>query len=117
LSNAWADIASLRKWFATPRWKGFAERISNSSHSCCGKGVSIRHWTGMRRHWLAEQCFEHAAQQIVFEELLQAIEQALTEIDAFAGRDVSEVIVNWAREGAVAEWRACADTKKRADTK
>lgn len=40
-----------------------------------------RHWTGGHRRWLAEQRFEHAAQQIVFEELIQAIEQALARRD------------------------------------
>jgi transposase len=34
------------------------------------------HWTRGHRRWLAEQRFEHAAGQIVFEELIQAIEQA-----------------------------------------
>jgi transposase len=34
-----------------------------------------RHWTRAHRRWLAEQRFEHPAQQIVFEELIQAVEQ------------------------------------------
>jgi transposase len=34
------------------------------------------HWTRAHRRWLAEQRFEHVAQQIVFEELIRAIEQA-----------------------------------------
>lgn len=36
-----------------------------------------RHWTRAHRRWLAEQRFEHAAQQIVREELIQAVEQAI----------------------------------------
>ena len=35
------------------------------------------HWTLAHRRWLAHQKFEHAAQQIVFQEGLDAIEDAL----------------------------------------
>jgi len=39
------------------------------------------HWTRAHRRWLSEQRFDHAAQQIVFEELIQAIEQAQSRRD------------------------------------
>ncbi len=39
------------------------------------------HWTRAHRRWLAEQRFDHAAQQIVFEELIQAVEQAQSRRD------------------------------------
>jgi len=42
----------------------------------CRAYPTKRHWTRAHRRWLAEQRFEHAAQQIVFEELLRAIDQA-----------------------------------------
>jgi transposase len=35
------------------------------------------HWTRAHRRWLAEQRFDHAAQRIVLEELIQAVEQAM----------------------------------------
>lgn len=35
-----------------------------------------QHWTRAHRRWLAEQRFDHAAEQIVFEELIQRIEVA-----------------------------------------
>jgi transposase len=35
------------------------------------------HWTLAHRRWLAKQSFEHAAQQIVFQEAIDAIEDAL----------------------------------------
>jgi len=35
------------------------------------------HWTLAHRRWLAQQRFEHAAQQIVFQEAIDAIEDAL----------------------------------------
>jgi transposase len=35
------------------------------------------HWTLAHRRWLAQQKFEHAAQQIVFQEAIDAIEDAL----------------------------------------
>lgn len=34
------------------------------------------HWTLARRRWLARQRFEHTAQQIVFQENIDAIEDA-----------------------------------------
>ena len=34
------------------------------------------HWTLAHRRWLARQSFEHAAQQIVFQEAIDAIEDA-----------------------------------------
>ena len=35
------------------------------------------HWTLAHRRWLARQTFEHAAQQIVFQEKIEAIEEAV----------------------------------------
>ena len=34
------------------------------------------HWTLAHRRWLARQAFEHTAQQIVFQEKIDAIEEA-----------------------------------------
>ena len=39
-----------------------------------------RHWTRARRSWVAEQRFEHPAQQIVFEELIQVGEKVIASI-------------------------------------
>ena len=42
-----------------------------------GRGYPTRrHWTHAHRRWLCDQSFEHAAQQIVFEELIRTVEQA-----------------------------------------
>ena len=35
------------------------------------------HWTLAHRRWLANQAFEHAAQQIVFQDGIDAIEDAI----------------------------------------
>lgn len=35
------------------------------------------HWTLAHRRWLAGQTFEHAAQQIVFQEAIDAIQDAI----------------------------------------
>jgi transposase len=35
------------------------------------------HWTLVHRRWLADQKFEHAAQQIVFQEGIDAVEDAV----------------------------------------
>jgi transposase len=52
------------------------------------------HWTRGHRRWLAEQRFEHAAQQIVFEELIQAIEQAMARRDRLE-RQMVALLESW----------------------
>jgi transposase len=37
-----------------------------------------KHWTKMHLHWLAQQKFDHPAQQIVFQDAVDAIEDAAT---------------------------------------
>ena len=39
------------------------------------------HWTRAHCRWLCEQRFDHAAQQIVFEELIQVVEHAQSRRD------------------------------------
>lgn len=62
----------------TSRDGGFyGERVSSSCPFCCGMDAFIHQEpsTHGHRRWLAEQRL-HAAQQIGFEELIQAVEQA-----------------------------------------
>jgi transposase len=58
----------------------YAASASNCSRFCwrhsriySGSG----HWTLTHRRWLANQAFEHAAQQIVFQDGIDAIEDAI----------------------------------------
>jgi transposase len=52
------------------------------------------HWTRGHRRWLAEQRFDHPAQQIVFEELIQAIEQAMARRDRLE-RQMVALLESW----------------------
>jgi transposase len=53
-----------------------------------------KHWTGKHRLWLAGQCFEPAARQIAFEELVQAMEEAQARPDRLA-RQMQELLPSW----------------------
>jgi len=59
------------------------------------------HWTRAHRRWLAEQRFDHAAQQIVFEELIQAVEQAQSRRDRLEQQMVG-LLPSWSLRGVVA---------------
>jgi transposase len=63
------------------------------------------HWTRGHRRWLAEQRFEHAAQQIVFEELIQAVEQAQGRRDRLA-QQMMVLLPSWSLREVVASLQA-----------
>ena len=63
------------------------------------------HWTRGHRRWLAEQRFEHAAQQIVFEELIQAVEQAQGRRDRLEQQMVA-LLPSWSLREVVAAIQA-----------
>ena len=53
------------------------------------------HWTLAHRRWLANQAFEHAAQQIVFQDGIDAIEDAiarLRRLEEAAGHDRAKLV-------------------------
>jgi transposase len=64
-----------------------------------------RHWTRAHRRWLAEQRFEHAAHQIVFEELIQAIEQATARRDRLEQQMIA-LVPTWSLQPVVAALQA-----------
>ena len=64
-----------------------------------------RHWTRGHRRWLAEQRFEHPAQQIVLEELIQAIEQAMARRDRLE-RQMIALVPRWSLKPLVAALQA-----------
>jgi transposase len=63
------------------------------------------HWTRGHRRWLAEQRFEHAAQQIVFEELIQAVEQAQARRERLE-RQMVVLLPDWSLHEVVAALQA-----------
>jgi transposase len=64
-----------------------------------------RHWTRAHRRWLAEQRFEHPAQQIVFEELIRAIEQVIERRDRLEQQMIA-LLPNWSLQPVVAALQA-----------
>lgn len=64
-----------------------------------------RHWTRAHRRWLAEQRFEHPAQQIVLEELIQAIEQAIARRERLE-RQMIALVPSWSLQPVVAALQA-----------
>jgi transposase len=53
-----------------------------------------RHWTLAHRRWLAGQSFEHPAQQIVFQDAIEAIEEALARLRRLAQQLVA-IVPSW----------------------
>lgn len=64
-----------------------------------------QHWTRGHRRWLTEQGFEHPAQQIVFEELIQAVEQAQARRDRL-GEQMIALLPDWSLAPVVAALQA-----------
>ena len=64
-----------------------------------------RHWTRGHRRWLAEQRFAHAAQQIVFEELIQAVEQAIARRERLE-QQMLALLPNWSLHSLVTALQA-----------
>ena len=63
------------------------------------------HWSRAHRRWLSEQRFDHAAQQIVFEELIQAVEQAQSRRDRLEQQMVA-LLPSWSLREVVAALQA-----------
>ena len=63
------------------------------------------HWTRAHRRWLAEQRFDHAAQQIVLEELIQAIEQVMAR-RARLEQQMVALVPTWSLQPLVAALQA-----------
>ncbi len=52
------------------------------------------HWTCKHRLWLATQHFDHSARQIAFEELVQAMDEAIARRDRLA-KQMHELLPSW----------------------
>ena len=63
------------------------------------------HWTLAHRRWLADQKFEHAAQQIVFQEGIDAIEDALQRLRRLE-KQLALIVPDWSMAPVVEAYQA-----------
>lgn len=63
------------------------------------------HWTLAHRRWLARQAFEHAAQQIVFQEQIDAIEDASQRLRRL-DEQLAGIVPTWSMAPVVAAYQA-----------
>jgi transposase len=63
------------------------------------------HWTLAHRRWLAKQSFEHAAQQIVFQEAIDAIEDALQRLHRLE-QQLARIVPDWSMAPVVEAYQA-----------
>ena len=64
-----------------------------------------KHWTKMHLHWLAQQKFDHPAQQIVFQDAVDAIEDASTRLRRSTNK--------WRKSCRAGRWRRWSKPIKR----
>lgn len=64
-----------------------------------------QHWTLAHRRWLAGQSFAHPAQQIVFQDALEAIEEALARVRRLEQQLVA-IVPTWSMAPVVAAYQA-----------
>jgi len=98
LARLLAPASSPRSGCPTRRWR----RCAGLASSC--RAFLLRHnriytgrspWRGAHRRWLAAQCFEHPAQQIVLQELIDTIADAETRRDRL-NEQIEELARTWA---------------------
>jgi transposase len=63
------------------------------------------HWTLAHRRWLAKQSFEHAAQQIVFQEAIDTIEEALQRLRRLE-QQLALIVPSWSMAPVVEAYQA-----------
>jgi transposase len=63
------------------------------------------HWTLAHRRWLAKQAFEHAAQQIVFQEGIDAIEDAMARLRRLE-QQLALIVPSWSMAPVVEAYQA-----------
>ena len=64
-----------------------------------------RAWTKTHRRWLAAQSFEHAAQQIVLEEMIQVVEDSQERCERLTGQ-IEELVPSWSMAPVIAALQA-----------
>jgi hypothetical protein len=64
-----------------------------------------QHWTLAHRRWLAEQSFAHPAQQVVFEDAVEAIADTLTRLQRLEQQLVA-IVPSWSMAPIVDAYQA-----------
>jgi transposase len=64
-----------------------------------------KHWTLAHRRWLAEQKFDHPAQQIVFQDAIDSIADAVTRLERLEQQLVA-IVPNWSMAPVVEAYQA-----------
>jgi len=64
-----------------------------------------KHWTRAHRRWLADQSFDHPAQQIVFQDAVSAIEDAAERLHRLEGQ-LAAIVPVWSMAPVVAAYQA-----------
>ena len=64
-----------------------------------------KHWTMAHRRWLADQKFDHSAQQIVFQDGLDAIEDAVARLRRLEAQ-LAAIVPNWSMAPMVEAYQA-----------
>ena len=97
-------------WFgrARPRRRIFARNVSNFFSFLLRHGrifMGHKHWTQAHRRWLAGQKFERPAQQIVFQDAIDAIEDATTRAQRLE-EQLALIVPSWSMAPVVAAYQA-----------
>src|SRR6516225_12302267 len=64
-----------------------------------------KHWTKTHLHWLAQQKFDHPAQQIVFQDAVHAVDDAATRLRRL-DQHVAEIVPSWSMASVVEAYQA-----------
>jgi len=65
----------------------------------------LKHWTATHLRWLAKQSFEHPAQQIVFQDAINAIEDSVTRRRSL-DQQLTAVVPSWSMAPVIAAYQA-----------
>src|SRR5262245_58397136 len=86
----------------------FAASANSCCRFCCATGgstVDASIGPKMHLHWLAQQKFDHPAQQIVFQDAVDAIEDAATRLRRL-DQQVAEMVPSWSMAPVVEAYQA-----------
>jgi transposase len=65
----------------------------------------LKHWTVTHLRWLAQQSFEHPAQQIVFQDAINAIEDAIRRLRSL-DQQLAAVVPSWSMAPVIAAYQS-----------
>jgi transposase len=65
----------------------------------------LKHWTATHLRWLAQQSFEHPAQQIVFQNAITTIEDAVRRLRSL-DQQLAAIVPSWSMASVIAAYQA-----------